>query len=283
MNLAIVILNYNSSEDCRKCVGLLKQQEGIEAEIIIVDNCSNEKDRLAAERLCREAGCTFIASTENRGYNAGNNIGLRHAIEKGYTYALIANPDMEFPQTDYLAKMLAAIESDKDIAAVGSDIVGADGHHQNPFKPDGDWHSAFSWVKWFFRSSETDFLDDPQLTHYCSKISGCCLLMKLDFIKSIGYFDENVFLYCEEAILAKQVSNAGKKMLYTADCQAIHRHIPSTKGDPVKRFINWRRSRLYFERKYNYTSFFGWCITALSWNIYTYTFIAINKLRKLIR
>lgn len=83
MKVAVIVLNYNSSTDCRKCISDLKRQEGVSLEIIIVDNCSREDDALAVKSLAAELGCTFIAAKENRGYNAGNNIGLRHAAEKG--------------------------------------------------------------------------------------------------------------------------------------------------------------------------------------------------------
>ena len=81
MKVAVIVLNYNSSADCCKCVADLKLQEGVEFEIIIVDNCSRKEDASAVEQLAAEQGCTFIAAAENRGYNAGNNIGLRYTIE----------------------------------------------------------------------------------------------------------------------------------------------------------------------------------------------------------
>ena len=81
MKVPVILLNYNSSADCRKCVADLQRQEGVELEIIIVDNCSRKEDALAVEQLAAEQGCTFIAAAENRGYNAGNNIGLRYTIE----------------------------------------------------------------------------------------------------------------------------------------------------------------------------------------------------------
>ena len=83
MKVPVILLNYNSSADCTKCVSDLKRQEGVELEIIIVDNCSQKEDASAVEQLAAEQGCTFIAAKENRGYNAGNNIGLRYAANKG--------------------------------------------------------------------------------------------------------------------------------------------------------------------------------------------------------
>lgn len=236
MKIAVIILNYNSSDDCRKCVSFLKRQEGVELELILVDNCSPDGDKV--EALCREQGCTFIASLENRGYNAGNNIGLRYAAEKGYKYALISNPDMEFPQEDYVASVVNKMEENEEIVVCGSDIIDVDDHHQNPMFKDKFFHDVNSIIKVLFKrkGSDTDGnVDNYKDNHYCAKVSGCCFLLRMDFVKEIGFFDDNVFLYCEEAILSRQVEIAGKKMYYIADSQAVHAHISSTKGNPVKR------------------------------------------------
>lgn len=283
MKIAIIILNYNSSADCRKCIGFLKLQQGVEAEIVVVDNCSREEERKAVESVCKENGCTFIANNENRGYNAGNNVGLRYAAEKGYEYALIANPDMEFPQEDYLLKLAQKMQSDDEIVVCGSDIIGADGIHQSPMGKEGNWRSSFGWIKDILRRKQKneayDFIDNHKDSHYCHKISGCCLMLRMSFIKEIGFFDEKVFLYCEEAILSRQVEIAGKKMYYLATAQAVHRHVKSDKGDPVKRFKAWGKSRCYFIDRYSNDSWLGKQIAKLSMRTYVMVFTLYNQLR----
>lgn len=281
MKIAVIILNYNSSDDCQKCVSFLKRQEGVELELVLVDNCSPDGDKVKA--LCREQGCTFIASPENRGYNAGNNIGLRYAAEKGYKYALIANPDMEFPQTDYVKRLVEVMEKDENVVVAGSDIVGADGIHQSPMMRDGNWRSSFGWITEPFKKKKTDtydFIDNYTASHYCAKVSGCCLMVRMNFIRKIGFFDEYPFLYCEEAILSRQVELAGKRMYYTAEAQAIHRHIVTTKGDPVKRFQQWKRSRLYFINRYSDDSWIGKKLASLSMMLYVGLFTFAKKIRK---
>lgn len=272
--IATILLNYNSSADCRKCVGFLQAQRGIELEIVIVDNCSQAGDRAAVAQLCEECGATFLPVSENKGYNAGNNVGLRYAAEKGYQYALIANPDMEFPHPDYLAKLVAQAEEQPDVVVWGTDIVTPEGIHQNPMMRDGNWRSSFGWIReMLFRKKEKkeayDFIDRHDENHYCAKVSGCCLLVRINFIKEIGYFDEYPFLYCEEAILSQQVEQAGKHMYYMADLQAVHRHIASAKGNPIPRFQQWRRSRLYFIRQYSGDSWCGRAMASLSMWLYT--------------
>ena len=282
--IATIILNYNSSADCRKCIGYLKQQQGVEQEIVVVNNCSQEDDRKAVETLCKEQGCTFIANNENRGYNAGNNVGLRYAAEKGYEFAMIANPDMEFPQTDYLATLLAQMQTNEDIVVCSSDIVGADGIHQSPMGKEGNWRGSFAWIKEIFgkkkKSDAYDFIDNYCESHYCHKVSGCCFMIRMPFLKEIGFFDENVFLYCEEAILSRQVELAGKKMYYLATAQAIHRHVKSEKGDPIKRFKVWGKSRCYFIDKYSNDHWLGKQIAKLSMRLYVLAFTLYNKIKK---
>lgn len=281
MKIAVIILNYNSSDDCRKCVSFLKQQEGVELELVLVDNCSPDGDKV--EAFCSEQGYTFIASLENRGYNAGNNIGLRYAAEKGYKYALIANPDMEFPQTNYVKRLVEVMEQDEEIVVAGSDIVGVDGIHQNPLVRDGNWTTSFNWIKGLFRKKNIDayeFIDNYKDSHYCAKISGCCLMVRMDFIRDIRFFDEHPFLYCEEPILSRQVEIAGKRMFYTAEAQAIHRHIATTKGDSVKRFHCWKRSRLYFIKRYSNDSWIGKEIATFSTILYTQLFTFAKKIQR---
>ena len=257
MKITVVILNYNSSADCRKCIGYLKQQQGVEQEIVVVDNCSHEDDRKAVEALCKEQGCTFIANNENRGYNAGNNVGLRYAAEKSYEFALIANPDMEFPQTDYLATLIAKMQEDEDIVVCGSDIVTPQGVHQNPKKRGFDnLRSYFSWITEILgrnkkSNDNPEWIEDPAISKHCRCLNGCCFLIRLNFIKEIGFFDENTFLYGEEPILGAQVEENGKKMYYTANTFAVHAHLKSKEGSTTFCNKHWKHSRLHYIKRYS--------------------------------
>lgn len=252
MKVAVIILNYNSSADCRKCIGFLKMQVNVDQEIVVVDNCSRDEDRIAVEKLCKEQGCTFIANSENRGYSAGNNIGLRYAAEKGYEYALIANPDMEFPQEDYLKKLIEIMMNDQNIAVCASDIINTNGAHQNPMRESNYWEE-FLWPLTAYKNRKNDmwYVEDYTKSSYCEKISGCCFFIRISFLKKIDFLDEGTFLYCEEPILAKQVNNVGMRIYYCAEIQAVHRHIKSEKGNVKKRMQLLFQSRSYYLSKYS--------------------------------
>ena len=253
MKIPIIVLNYNSSADCRECIADLKRQEGVELEIVIVDNCSpREGERDAIKQLCIDEGCMFIQAFENKGYNAGNNIGLRYAANKGYKYALIANPDMRFPQKDYVAKMTKVMEEKPEVAVCGSDIVNQEGRHQNPQR-EASYYEELFWIftAWRNRKSKEWFLCDYGKNGYCEKVSGCCMMVRMSIIILQNFFDENVFLYCEESILSKQVHNNGYKIYYLKDLEAFHQHIEGKKGPLGPRMRILLQSRNYYLQKYS--------------------------------
>ena len=254
------MLNYNSSVDCKKCVSFLKRQQQVELEIVVVDNNSRPADKMEVKQLCQVQGCTFIPVRENRGYNAGNNIGLRYAVNKGYRYALIANPDMEFPQADYIKKLVDVMERNEEIVVCGSNITTPEGIHQNPRYYENRWWKSFNYLLIPFKRkgfSMPLWVDNPIESHYCQGVNGCCLLIRLDFVKKIGFFDETTFLFGEEQILARQVLLAGKKMFYATDIMAIHNHKKSNEGLSSIRLKHWKNSQMHYIRHYSGYPFYG--------------------------
>ena len=272
-----VILNYNSTAICKKCIADLRQQRAVELVLIVVDNASKSCELEALKAFCSNSDVILLESKVNRGYSAGNNIGLHYASEHGAELALIANPDMEFPDRDYLAKLSRAFDEDKDVVVAASDIVDTTGVHLNPQPPEHGWRSAFEWLSWKMNSERNRQKIRFNASGICSKVSGCCFMINMEFVKNIGFFDEYPFLYCEEAILAAQVTAAGKKMFYLADTTAIHRHMDRPGSNPLPKFRQLRRSRIYYHRHYTRDNFWGKFLAVLSYDLwYVCAFITVK-------
>lgn len=258
MVVPVIILNYNSSSDCEKCVADLIKQRNVKLDIIIVDNCSSILERRLLEELLGKFHgkgrhhLTYLFNGENRGYNAGNNVGLRYASSQGYKYALIANPDMEFPQSDYIEQMLIKMEQDDTIAVQGSDIVNNEGVHQNPMRESNYWEELL-WPIQYVKNLKSPkwYTLDHSSSRLCEKVSGCCLMVRMSFVEQMGYFDEQVFLYSEEAILGAQVRASAFTMYYNHRPQAIHRHIEKSKGRSKPRMQVLFKSRWYYLQTYS--------------------------------
>lgn len=284
MRVAAIVLNYNSSDDCKICIDYLKKQENIDLEIVVVDNASKDVERQKTAQLCAEAGCTFIQNNDNRGYNGGNNVGLRYAAERDFPYAMIINPDVQLKQSDILLRMLEKAEEDADIVALGTDVISPEGFHQNPRNYTNEkWTQSFKWIGEILNkkqnSQDLSWVDSSSESHYCNGLNGCCFIAKMPFVKSIGFFDERTFLYGEEPIFASQVRMQNKKMYYCADIQVFHNHQKSKEGKKTALLKFWKQSRKVYIDNYSGYPFYGKWVAKLSLALYFAMLSLKNKIR----
>ncbi|MAY64093.1 MAG: hypothetical protein CML29_17960 [Rhizobiales bacterium] len=271
LRIAAVVLTHNSDEDLPDCLSGLLNQRGVELDIIVVDNASEPARRKRTANVVRSmvpnaqtiaAGQTvppdyrggdglFVINSTNGGYSAGNNIGARIAAKLGCVAVLIVNPDVRIHIDDYILRLSVALLGDDRNAVAASAIRNLAAASENPmYEPNfiQELLAPFSMILAVlpfgprYRPSAGSYAAD--------KLSGCCFLIRTTFLEQIGYFDEKVFLYCEEAILAAQIRQAGYRSLCLGDIEALHAHRSSAKGDPVRRWRMWSRSRRYYHRRY---------------------------------
>ena len=112
---AAIVVNYNDSETTVAQLRRIRDYAALDA-VIVVDNASTDHS-LEALRAEEGAKVTVLAAEKNGGYGAGNNLGIRYAAARGFTYALIANPDAEFTE-DCLRGLVSALEKNPGLAAV---------------------------------------------------------------------------------------------------------------------------------------------------------------------
>uniref|UniRef100_UPI0040255DE8 glycosyltransferase n=1 Tax=Prevotella sp. TaxID=59823 RepID=UPI0040255DE8 len=88
MKLTVIIVNYNVKFYVEQCLySLRKALTGIDAEICVVDNCSN--DGCIDHLRPRFDDVVFIQNQENLGFSRANNIAIRRSQTK---YVLLLNP-----------------------------------------------------------------------------------------------------------------------------------------------------------------------------------------------
>lgn len=249
--VAAVVLNYNTPEDTIRCVNLLKNQKGVELLPIVVDNKSTDN---SVEVFEKELAAKLIKNTENKGYSAGNNLGLKEAHKEGCEYTLIINPDVEVRDEYTIKKCVDLMEEKQDVAVVGMDVIDMEGRHQNPLRELKFWED-FLWpaaVICYKVAKKNRYVCDHTKSGYCQKVLGCCFLTRTSALNEIGYLDENVFLYSEEPILAARLEDKGYKIYYIADVQVFHKHEEDKKGKASDRTSHYWDSRYYYLKNYKY-------------------------------
>ena len=270
-----ILLNYNSEEDLYESVKDLLNQKEVNQKIIIVDNNSKIETVMKIKEwqenqfpnaLCGsfdyvsskidnyDTNIYFVYNEINTGYSAGNNLGVKLADKLNADAVLIANPDMRFNDNLYIKKLYKTLNSDVKTFVAGSKIIGLDGKDQSPSR-EATFNEEFFWFRFLFKLffKPTSFLIKYNKNEniIVPKIMGCCLMLKMNFLTNINYFDETTFLYSEEAILSKQVLEKNGHIIFDPSIEAIHAHKASEKGNSSKRMLIFIKSRQYYLKKYS--------------------------------
>lgn len=273
--IGIVILNYNSWDDTKECIhSIFDKEKKAKYRIYLVDNASTEQVSEEQIRAWEDAGIRLIRSEENRGYSAGNNIGVREALNDGCSEVLISNADVRYEENSIL-QMKNFLDRHSDAGIVGPKIVLGNGVTQKEcmmFKtgPKEKYllrtrlHMFFPKYNDRYWGREHDYEKE---TFQVYAVMGCCFMMRRDCALDMTPFDEHTFLYEEELILGIRMEQAGWKTFYYPESVIHHLHGKST--EKVKAFAYTCNvcSEIYYCREY--LGMKRWQI----WPLYLYRFI----------
>ena len=117
--VAIIILNYNTTDDAIKLRKSLDNSVYKNFAIVIVDNASTT---ITFQELIKTFGnSTIIKTAKNLGYAGGNNTGIQYVKNKGFEFVWLLNPDTTVKR-DSLENLVFAAQKHKDISIYGSVI-----------------------------------------------------------------------------------------------------------------------------------------------------------------
>lgn len=256
MKIGYLILNY---KDAKRSVAAARMAAGLDAvkEVLIVDNCSPD-DSWGLLQYAAGGKISVLRTEENGGYSYGNNIGVRSLSEKGCDIIAVANPDVSIAEENLL--LLANALSDPVYAAVSGVEYDAAGQLTQPvlwrLKSYGeDVLTCFPMIYRTVRRLKKQ-TPVPELTgalQQAELLKGSFLVCSAERFLKAGGFDENVFLYCEERILAKRMEQAGFRLGLMPAAKYVHDHASSVEREyrsSADRMKLLYRSVLYYQDTY---------------------------------
>lgn len=261
--IAIIIVNYNSWQHTINCLDSVRKSvnSGLKIKIFLIDNNSSDKSSIKINSyLSEEKALTvdFIQSTENRGFSAGNNLGLKKALDEEFDFFMILNNDTLL-EKDIFAASIRFFDIHDDCSVI---VV-----HTRKSAEKRElyctrtrpclmnllflYHTPF-WNKEWFPGYKKHYMLDKDFTKpfpvYAG--SGACLVFKKEFFDATGLFDENTFLFAEEFIVGEKCIQAGLKTYFMPEPTLIHIGGQSTKTNSAFSFIEYCRSEKYLCEKY---------------------------------
>jgi len=217
--ISAVVVNWNRCALLRACLSSLAEQQGVDLEILVVDNGSTDGSTEMVASAFPQAH--LIRNRENRGFCAANNQGI--AAARGQ-YIVLLNNDAE-ADPGWAAALQAACDSDPEIGMVASKIL----VYEDATRIDKVGHLIYPDGQ--NRGRGTGAIDQGQYNRVEPVLwpDGCAALYRADMLREIGGFDETLFAYGDDAELGLRARIAGWKCLYTPHAVVRH-HRGSTMG-----------------------------------------------------
>jgi GT2 family glycosyltransferase len=234
VHLDIVIVTYRSAAHLPACLAALPD----DATVVVVENDSGDE----SPELAEAAGAKVVRNSTNRGFAAAANRGAQMGSGE---LVLFCNPDAVI-EPDQLAMLVAALEHEPALAAVGPRLVSPSGVEQRPWwpfpSPLGTWAEAFGLHRVWRRAAG----NDEQ-----GFIVGACLLARRAAFDEIGGFDERFWLYGEEVDLCRRMWDAGWRLRLVPEATAVH--IGGASGETVSglTFEHFQRGAELFIAKHH--------------------------------
>jgi GT2 family glycosyltransferase len=243
--IGVVILNWNGWQMTLATVNSLRQTNEPEGRwrIFVVDNGSTDD---SIQHLQIEPDIKLIVLSENRGFAAGNNVGIRHALEEGCNYILLLNNDVIL-DPEFLGPLLQRLVQISEAWVISPKI-----HFADP--PNRIWYAGgnFRYPRLIgemvgLNQEDKGQFDSPKIVDF---VTGCCMLVKAAAFQQIGLLDEDFFFYQEDVDFSHRVTSAGYQVWYEPYSLVWHAVSSSTANLSPWRTFLYAESRMVFFGKH---------------------------------
>jgi GT2 family glycosyltransferase len=250
--VSVVIVTHNSRCCVSQCVTAAVDGS---AEIIIVDSGSRDGTVEHVELTHSQAE---VIALDNVGFGAAANVGISRSA---HPYVLVLNADA-WPLPGALRGITQVATANPRAALIGPKLLRLDGSEQRSVfaTPPGPislvaWVACPRFVSWLYtilrmwvawgtlprgRSSSAEGCELGPREY----VQGSAMLLQREAILGIGGFDEDFFMYCEEADLAARLHASGLATLFAPQCEFVHLGGMSTSQQPDQMYAQLIRAHL---------------------------------------
>jgi GT2 family glycosyltransferase len=263
VQFVFVIVVYRNTEDLEELIESIDRFD-IDNEKIIVNNYYDDNSMNECYSISKRFGCSFI-NVENKGYGFGNNRGIEYANKHfDYEFLIVSNPDIIIKKFDKneLLKLNGTV--------IGPIIKTPKMKSQNPY-----WYLNNRVCEWMIYQGykhkskimlysgiainkvirELFLLIFRKSKKKYSKVfalHGSFVIFSYDVLKKIGMpYDEEMFLFAEEAHLAHMLSRNNINSYITKGVEVIHKEDGSMTISNINEKTELRKSVLTYYTKWH--------------------------------
>lgn len=277
--VCIIIINWNGWKDTLECLESLRSLAVQNFSVVVVDNASTNDSRqqlldwgsrtdalkfvgvideheIDQSRLPLQAKAwVYLQSSRNGGFAAGNNLGIRLALNAGCEYIWLLNNDTVV-EPDALVALERRMAADTGIGMCGSMLRYYDNRQIV---------QAVGGVRFSYLLGRGEQLGqgltvaDPRLSALVNEtptyVAGASLMVSSEFLREVGLMEESYFLYFEEidwAVRAERkwkVATATDSVVYHKEGASIGTASLKKRSSLSQYYLNRNLIRFYMLRK----------------------------------
>ncbi len=289
--ISILTVNYKAPEHTDRMIKSIREfPPPCTYEIIVVDNNSGDN---SVELLGGgNPDIKLIPLDKNIGFGAGNNRAAESASGK---ILVLINPDSVIEEGSFWNAIDYA-RSNKDVGVTGVKVVKPDGSIDQTARgfPDASTglfgRSTFlGKISQKFSKGEKTGISgknlqvDPAKTepYTVDWVAGTVMFIRREVWDELSGFDEDFFLYWEDADLCYRATKLGYKIMYYPGSRLVHVAGVSAACDPAPSIMHFHRSAYHYVVKHlspgpSFLRGFAWCAL----NLRAQLLIAKSRLKK---
>lgn len=222
-DVSIIIVNYNTLPLVRECIkSIEKHTSGIDYEIIIVDNNSND-DLIGLADKFPNSNVRTLSLPQNIGFGRACNAGTE--ISSGRNIFFL-NPDTILIN-NAIAILSNFLNNHPQVGACGGNL------YDTNLQPTLSYRRLFPGFFWeineFLNCIPEKFIHpDSRLFNYSDSpinvcyITGADLMVRKSILDQVGGFRPEFFMYYEETDLCRRITKAGWKIYSVPDAKIQH-------------------------------------------------------------
>jgi len=220
--VAVCLVTWNSEAHLARCLDSVFAQQGVELEVVVVDNASTDGTLRVLEQ--RAGRLKLIRNSENRGFAAAQNQAIR---ETRAEWVLCLNPDVVL-ELGFTRALVAAAAPRASVGAVCGKLLRLLPDGAKPTVPLIDSTGIYftPTQRHIDRGSNQPDRGQYGRREYVFGATAAAALYRRALVDDVSvdgeFFDEDFFAYREDADLAWRAQLAGWRCLYVPEAVGYH-------------------------------------------------------------
>lgn len=261
MKTIFLIVNYNDYKTTITLIDNIKDYDSIDKIVIVDNNSTDNSFNKIKDYIGENKKIEIIKNSSNKGYGSGINFGAKYIKETiGNCYLIISNSDIVINKNEDIKELINTFDNDSAIVApIIKEHSGINRGWKIP-TPFQDSLLNIIYIHRYLRPKLLFYKEDYYKKDIVDveAVSGCFFAINLEYLEKVDYFDENIFLYYEENVIATKLKKFNLKTKINTNIEVFHNHSVTIDKNinKIRKYKELKKSQMYFHKKYNDANIF---------------------------